>query len=76
MSKLNDRTTEGATSTPAGQHPQAGTVRRQEQTSRTFISSEWNKSASSGLSIKIFGLSPSFGLMAPPELSPRDALCP
>lgn len=45
-----------------------------EQTSNTFISSEWNKSASSGLSMRIFGLSPS--LEAPPELSPRVVLCP
>ena len=40
------------------------------------ISSEWNKSVSSGLPIKIFGRSPSFVPVAPPELSPRGALCP
>lgn len=39
----------------------------------TLISSEWKMSASSGLSIKILGLSPS---LAPPELSLRAVLWP
>lgn len=42
------------------------------QSRPTFISSLWNKSASSGLSIKILGLSPS---LAPPE-SLRGVLWP
>lgn len=39
----------------------------------TLISSEWKMSASSGLSIRILGLSPS---LAPPELSLRAVLWP
>lgn len=39
----------------------------------TLISSEWKRSASSGLSIRILGLSPS---LAPPELSLRGVLWP
>lgn len=39
----------------------------------TFISSVWKMSASSGLSIRILGLSPS---LVPPELSLRGVLWP